>query len=159
MSRGHTHFHRLLVLWVRGRMSPSFRERALPHTSISINKGFAAKLHRDRLNEGPSVALAVGAFTGGGLQYWPGDDKKCGLERLRDQPSIVLDTRKSPCVFDGNCGHEVQPFLGERFSIVAFTVHGYRGADRATRRAIKEAGGEWPSHDALQRLREKLPRT
>jgi len=156
-SIGYEHFHRLLVRWVRGRLPPRLRKQPLPYTSISVNKNYAARLHRDRSNEGPSVALAVGAFTGGRLRYWPGDSKHGDLEQLRGQPSVLLDLKKAgPCIFDGNCAHEVQPFKGERFSLVLFSAHGYERASQPVKNAIKEAGGAWPSPVALQRLRQQL---
>ena len=75
----------------RGRQLSHLRNHPLPYTTISVNKGFAAKLHRDTRNEGPSVALALGEFTGSGLRYWPGDSKRGDVESLRGQPSIVFD--------------------------------------------------------------------
>ena len=154
---GYESFQRLLYRWARGRQLSHLRNHPLPYTTISVNKGFAAKLHRDTRNEGPSVALALGEFTGGGLRYWPGDSKRGDVESLRGQPSIVFDMRSRPAVFDGNCGHEVEDFQGERFSLVFFTVQGYEKADCAARRAVRAVSGNWPTAAALRRLHKQVP--
>ena len=66
----------LLARFIRCRMPLSLRTAQLPFTTISVNKGYGAKLHRDRNNVGPSVGFAVGSWKGGvGLRYWPNDGK------------------------------------------------------------------------------------
>ena len=40
-----------------------------PFTSISLNYNYAAKLHRDGNNAGPSLTRSLGVFNGGGLFY------------------------------------------------------------------------------------------
>ena len=42
-------------------------------TSISVNKNYGGRLHRDAGNEGPSILMSLGDFTGGELNYWPLD--------------------------------------------------------------------------------------
>ena len=155
---GRAHFQRLLVLWARGRLPRGLRDTPFPFTSISVNKGYAAKLHRDSNNLGPSLALAVGNFTGGGLRYWPNDSKQGRVEQLRGQRRLVLNLKRDgPCVFDGTCGHEVQPFKGERYSLVFFTLSKYKTAIAAVRRAILQSGADWPSPERLRTLAERLP--
>ena len=48
----------------------------LPFTTISLNKNYAGRMHRDAGNIGPSIGLAIGTFTGGKLRYWAGDSQK-----------------------------------------------------------------------------------
>ena len=96
-----------------------------PFTSISVNHAYAAKRHRDGNNAGPSLTRSLGAFTGGRLKYFPDDDGRLGLEEMRDQDAEILDTRNGFVVFDGNRAHEVEPFEGQRFSLVFFTIGAY----------------------------------
>ena len=37
---------------------------------------------------------------------------------LRKERAVDIDVRRSPVVVDGNRGHEVLPFTGERLSVV-----------------------------------------
>ena len=46
------------------------RASAVPFTTITMNKRYAARLHRDSRNDGPSIGNAVGKFSGGKLLYW-----------------------------------------------------------------------------------------
>lgn len=157
-SVGYNNFHRLLCLWMRSCLPAKLRDQALPHTSISVNKGYAAKLHRDRGNEGPSVGITTGNFSGGGLRVWPDDCKVGDVELLHKQPSTTLNLHNKALVFDGNCGHEVEPFRGERFSLVFFTARNYRRASSTVRDALEKVGHTWPSSDSLQRLRQYTPK-
>lgn len=108
--KGHENFVRLLCSWAR-RRSP---EGVLPFTTISLNKNYAGRLHRDSGNVGPSIGVAIGPYTGGGLRFWaddPGRGSKRNVEGVRKEPNVLLNIRKG-VVFDGNCAHEVQPFEG-----------------------------------------------
>jgi len=92
-------------------------------TSININKNYAGKLHRDGNNVGPSVIKAFGAFTGGLLNYYPNDDRT--HTEVTDLPKSDLtkaDLSKNLALFDGKRGHAVDPFEGERFTLVYFTA-------------------------------------
>ena len=71
-SMGYVNFMRLISSWARKR-SP---DGDLPFTTISLNKNYAGKLHRDSGNIGPSVGVAIGDYTGGNLHFWPDDSKK-----------------------------------------------------------------------------------
>lgn len=157
-SKGYQNFQRLLTLWLRGRLPPHRRKELLPYTTISVNKDYGAKLHRDRFNEGPSVGIAVGTFTGGGLRYYPDDPKIGDVELLHKQRSVVLDLKRKPAVFDGTCGHSVEPYKGERFSLIFFTVLKYNRAGAVERRTLRRAGSTWPSPNTLHHLRQWLPK-
>lgn len=93
-------------------------------TGININHNYAGRRHRDANNEGPSAIKALGSFTGGKLNYFPKDVKKpgrCDVAELDPKESIALDVGKEWTFFNGNNGHGVNPFKGERFSLVFFT--------------------------------------
>jgi len=94
-------------------------------TGININHNYAGRRHRDNGNEGPSAIKAIGKFSGGKLNYFPKDIKKSGrrdVAALEAKESIVLDLSKSLKLFCGNNAHGVQPFKGDRFSLVFFTT-------------------------------------
>ena len=121
-TKGHPHMVRLIAQWVQGRLPEQTRKDPIPFTSVSLNAGYAAKRHRDRNNIGPSVTASLGEFSGGKLFYWPLDDKKTPLDLYQLDDCIVLDTKQQAAIFDGNLCHEVEAFIGERYSVVLFTV-------------------------------------
>merc|ERR1712032_1596285 len=155
--QGHENFVRLLSSWARKR-SP---DGMLPFTTISLNKNYAGRMHRDAGNIGPSFGLAVGTFKGGRLRYWAGDPQKgtrsACVEQVRDEPSIFLNTTKG-AVFDGNCAHEVEPFDGERYSLIFFTLKKYLKTSDAVKRKMVNMGADWPTNGSLQRLGEYIPK-
>lgn len=154
---GHVHFIRLISSWAR-RRSPN---REVPFTTISLNKNYAGRLHRDGGNIGPSIGLAIGLFTGGKLRYWAADSQRGkrskNVEQVRDEPSIALNTKRG-AVFDGNCAHEVEPFEGERYSLIFFTVKKYKEACLSVKRKIVSMGADWPTDASLKALQAKVPR-
>ena len=155
-SKGHENFVRLLSSWAR-RRSPS---GALPFTTISLNKNYAGRLHRDLGNTGPSIGVAIGPFTGGRLRFWAGDSRRgsrSSVEQVRNEPSVLLDIRQG-VVFDGNCAHEVEPFEGERYSLIFFSVKKHKEASRAVKRKMVQMGADWPTDASLARLQAKIPR-
>ena len=108
---------KLMAAWVSGAWPSSPR---FVWSSISVNSNYAARIHRDALNVGPSLTRAFGDFQGGELKYWGQDDGCLSLEELRTCPSTVLSSGKALCLFDGRRAHEVEPFSGERYSLVFF---------------------------------------
>lgn len=153
--RGHENFVRLLSSWARKR-SPN---AALPFTTISLNKNYAGRLHRDGGNIGPSIGVAAGPYTGGGLRFWAGDSRKgtrSDPELVRKEPSLLLNIKKG-VVFDGNCAHEVEPFTGERYSLIFFTVKKYKKASDEVKRKMIDMGADWPSSTSLKRLTAEVP--
>lgn len=104
-------------------------------TSINVNKNYAGRRHRDGNNVGPSVIKAFGKFTGGLLEYFPNDNRKMQLEDLPESDKVKLDLAKNMALFDGRRAHQVQPFKGERFSLVWFTC------PRNDRAGAKERAG------------------
>jgi hypothetical protein len=109
---------------------PSFR-----FTSINVNKNYAGRRHRDASNVGPSILAALGEFKGGRLYYFPNDDKSLDLEDIPKSDMVTLDTRKHMVLFDGRRAHQVEPFSGERYSLVWFTCP---RSDRADAKALAE---------------------
>merc|ERR1711957_24004 len=127
----------------------------VPFTTVSINKNYAAARHRDGNNVGPSVGAAVGQFEGGGrLLYWPKDDGKLPLEKLRQEDCVALDLRAGAAVFNGNRAHEVERFQHEheRYSVIGFTCAKYVRASQAEREKLEAAGCLWPTLASLASL-------
>merc|ERR1711956_197800 len=123
---------------------------AFPSTSISLNYAYAAKIHRDQGNHGPSMGMAVGKFTGGKLRYWEHDrnDKRDGLELddLAERvPPKIVDVSKGPKLFDGRRAHVVEAFKGSRYSLVFFSIGKYWRAPKPAVDFLKKYGAESPT--------------
>merc|ERR1712048_1056157 len=123
---------------------------SFPFTSISLNKGYAAAVHRDKGNAGPSATRSLGNFHGGELRYWPGTPEHMDLATLRQEDSVLLDSRHGLIFFDGNCPHGVQEFVGERFSAVFFTSSSYQRVSPAVCTKLKSLGAQWPTQGTLK---------
>jgi len=149
-------FVRLLCEWARKR-SP---DGELPFTTISLNKNYAGRLHRDAGNYGPSVGISTGPHTGGKLRYWYADSQKGQrskyVEEVRHVPSVALKI-KDGVVFDGNCAHEVEPFKGERYSLIFFTVKKYKLVSGDVKRRMISVGADWSTSASLKRLMTHVP--
>jgi hypothetical protein len=94
------------------------------YTSVQLNANYAAAEHVDFNNAGPSLLVAVGAFSGGRL-HWKG------------QPHRV---REKWLLFDGREPHSVEPFDGERYSIVYFCNGAYAKALKEELSALADLG-------------------
>ena len=62
---------------------------------------------------------------GGRLMYYPDDDGRQGLEQLRQADAVPMTTKGGFLLFDGNRAHAVEPFRGERYSLVFFSISSY----------------------------------
>ena len=120
---------KLLALWLRCN-GPSVG-REFKFTSINVNGSYAARIHRDAGNKGPSISKSFGSFSGGTLAYWPEDDGTLQLEEVSQFPSCTVDTQAAVVLFDGNRAHMVNAFSGQRYSIVFFAQSQYHKAPEA----------------------------
>merc|ERR1711970_589287 len=96
----YPYFAKLLCQYVRDQTADA--EHDFPFTCITINSGFEGRLHRDRLNVGPSFIKAMGSFSGGELVYYTGDDGKVALDKLKQERRVHLNVRRQAMLFDGN---------------------------------------------------------
>lgn len=146
----YPHVPMLLARWLRGNGPPELGDTEFAYTTINVNSAYAARRHRDRNNVGPSVIATFGEFSGGRLRYWRRDPRSgTDVRDLPEEEGEWVDLQARPSgIFDGNCAHEVEDFIGERFSIVYFTVRGYESADESERLELKHWGFAWP--DAVQ---------
>jgi hypothetical protein len=79
-------------------------------TSIQVNKNYASMLHVDASNLGPSLAINLGAYSGGELHI-------DGMGKL--------DVHNRWQLFDGNLPHLTCPFEGERYCAIFFSSQSY----------------------------------
>lgn len=142
-------FTQVLTGWLGNHM-PASVAKSFCYTSINVNANYAGALHRDANNEGPSLIKAFGKFTGGELNYWMNDDKTKGPVQKMCQPGegITIDLKKNLLLFDGNRGHCVNDFDGERFSLVFFSIGQYRKADKLVRDELGRSGIRCPVNSA-----------
>jgi len=75
------------------------------YTTIQVNKNTQCKPHIDTNNVGDSYIIALGNFTGGDLVI---ESKKFNIRNRFKR-------------FDGHLAHWVEPFEGDRYSLVFFT--------------------------------------
>eukprot|EP00928_Gymnodinium_smaydae_P032155 TRINITY_DN23361_c0_g2_i1.p1 TRINITY_DN23361_c0_g2~~TRINITY_DN23361_c0_g2_i1.p1 ORF type:complete len:601 (-),score=124.85 TRINITY_DN23361_c0_g2_i1:158-1870(-) len=136
---------------------PKGYDRAFPFTSVNVNFDYAARAHRDARNAGPSMLRALGRFTGGRLEYYPDDDGSLPPGELPEAGRKRFDAAAAFRLFDGNRTHAVEPFEGERFSVVFYTSGGFERTQSGVKRALVNAGVTWPTQAALAYFRKQLP--
>jgi len=120
-------------------------------TGINVNKNYAGKRHRDGNNLGPSIIKAIGDFKGGNLNYYPNDDRALELEDLPVSDKVSIDLKKNWALFDGRRAHEVDPFKGDRISLVYFTCPRNDRIDAKTKAAMVKCGFKLPTPKSTQR--------
>lgn len=126
-------------------------------TGININHNYAGRRHRDNGNEGPSAIKALGKFTGGKLNYFPKDVKRPGrmdVAALDPKESIALDLSKKMTFFCGNNAHGVQPFQGDRFSLVFFTTSKFWKIKDKEVDTLKKLGFQVPTVKSMDKVKE-----
>lgn len=151
---------KLMCRWLQDHLPKEMRDDKLgfAFTSINVNRGYAAKLHRDGNNEGPSFIAAFGDFTGGELNYWGDDDKTRGTTEKCCAPADALrtDIKKKLMLFDGNRGHSVEPFEGDRFTLVWFSIGRSHKASPEAQQSLRDCGFPFPDAEGLRRNQSQL---
>mmetsp|Transcript_72192 Transcript_72192/g.132159 ORF Transcript_72192/g.132159 Transcript_72192/m.132159 type:complete len:528 (-) Transcript_72192:204-1787(-) len=151
-------FTSVLTGWLNDHMPDEVKTTPFCYTSINVNANYAGKLHRDSNNEGPSLIHAFGSFTGGALNYWADDVKSKGPVEKMCLPGqcATINLNKHLLMFDGNRGHSVQDFQGERFSLVFFSIGQYHKANTSVRDALKRCGINCPSRESMAKMKKML---
>ena len=81
------------------------------YETITLNEGVKAKKHKDGKNNGDSVIIGIGDFTGGDIKVWDAEDKNGKAYNLHDQPLM----------FNGATHyHQTMPFKGERYTMIFY---------------------------------------
>lgn len=151
--------YHVLMKWLRGSTQTKF-SKAFPSTSISLNYAYAARIHRDQGNAGPSIGMAVGNFSGGKLQYWEddiGDASKHDLESLLPFPPKIVDVSQGPKLFDGRRAHAVQQFKGSRYSLVFFSSGNYWKTPLPAKNFLTKHGAEFPQVESMKYYTGLMP--
>jgi len=93
-------------------IAKEFRDLHFPnfkYSQIQINKNYPIPAHKDSKNVGWSVLCSFGDFTGGRTHI------KLG------KTTLIRDARNAPVHFNGSrFEHWVEPYEGERYSLVYF---------------------------------------
>merc|ERR1719336_613550 len=155
-TQEYPHVTKVLNTWFKARR-PAELDADFPCTSISLNSNYAAKRHRDGNNAGPSMIAGFGNYTGGELAYWPDDDRSGYVEDLHHDDRKVLDINKSLVLFDGNRGHEVDDFQGERFSVVWFSAGKFWTMGRENKDFLVQCGFGASENEDLGAVKDLLP--
>lgn len=145
--------------WLKDHLPAEFKKHGFGFSSINVNASYAAALHRDGNNEGPSFIKAFGDFKGGEINYWPTDDKTRGpVEKLckRGDGMMTVDLSKNMLLFDGNRGHSVEDFQGERFSLVFFCTGLYHKANKTVKSELERCGICFPTQEGMAFARKIL---
>jgi len=143
----YPHVVEVLSRWLTDRLPEEAHD--FSWTSFNLNKNYAAKIHRDGNNFGPSMIAAFGNFTGGALKYYTFDDGKVDLDELdakRDE-AREFNLKKGLALFNGNTAHSVNEFQGTRFSIVFFTLGCHAKMKQEDRDKLSSMGVRVPKVD------------
>jgi len=157
----YEHVTRLLCRWFTDNKGKDFPSD-FAFTGININSNYAGRRHRDANNEGPSAIKAIGNFSGGKLSYFPKDVKvpgRCEVTELDPKESISLDISKSFTLFNGNNAHGVQPFEGNRFSLVFFTTSKFTKVLEKERDTLTRLGFVFPTPESMKRVMDFAKKT
>lgn len=146
-SEKYPEFVGVINKWLMDRLPADMKP--FVWTSLNVNKNYAAYIHRDGNNFGPSMISAFGDFTGGELNYYPDDDGKGEPGKLLKgtHKKDSFDLGNGLALFNGNSAHSVNDFEGNRFSIVFFTLGCHAKMKDADRAGLGELGFAVPKSD------------
>ncbi|CAK0822938.1 unnamed protein product, partial [Prorocentrum cordatum] len=151
-------FVSILAKYLRDHLPPEVPE--FPFTSINVNKDYAAKLHRDGNNVGPSFIKAFGSFSGGDLVYYPNDDRSLKLDELPDWDAVTIrhrHQRELGPLRRQERAHRVSPFEGQRFSVVWFCCPRGHTASEEDREHLRRCGVTLPSLEQERWMARRSP--
>ena len=61
------------------------------------------------------------------------------LDKLKESDAVRIDTRNNFALFDGLRAHQVEPFSGERYSLVFFSINAWARGPRCRARPPRRA--------------------
>jgi len=154
-TKRYPEFTQVVSKWFKSRLPADLKD-TFEYTSVNINKNYAGKLHRDGNNSGPSFIKAFGDFKGGELNYWPSDDKKKDLEQFDHKEKVTVNIKDNLLLFDGNRGHYVNKFQGERFSLVFFSLRTWDKIPQAEVKHALKCGIKTPSKKNMAKMQGLL---
>ena len=136
------HFSKILNRYLRERIPASMSE--FRFTTVTVNKDYAGKLHRDSNNAGPSVIKAFGKFTGGRLEYHENDDGRIALDML-PEGARRINIHDNMVLFNGRRAHRAEGFKGERYSVVWYACPRHDRAVSKVRASLRACGYQLPT--------------
>jgi hypothetical protein len=81
------------------------------YETITLNEGVKAKKHKDGYNNGDSVIVGIGDYTGGNLKVWDENDENVKTFNIHDRPLM----------FNGALHyHQTTSFKGTRYTFVFY---------------------------------------
>jgi len=105
--------------WMRAhlwQLLQNFAEKHMPdfhYDAVTVNDNYLSAPHKDKNNEGESMTVTFGDFTGGELMIQDGSGNQ----------SVAIDTRHRLTAFNGATTlHWTAPFEGRRFCLVFYRV-------------------------------------
>ena len=107
---------------------------SIPFTSITVNQNYRADKHKDRGNIGESFLVAFGDYSGGELVLYNESDSK-----------ELFDIKYKPIIRDfSKIFHSVEPFSGNRYSLVFYTLNS-KGSDlsQIPKASVVFENGKW----------------
>ena len=120
--------------------------------SISLNFDYNARIHRDAGNVSLSLTRSLGNFVGGSLRYFPDDDGHLPLHELPNSAAQTLDSRSGFVLFDGRRAHSVTDFIGERYSLVFFSINQFSNVPPDQRHPLPDYPKEQQLSDLMRML-------
>ena len=104
----------------------------ISYNAITVNQNYAAAPHRDKNNVGESFLIAFGDYTGGELKIYEGD--------LSGTHDIFCNPIKTDF---GKVLHSVEPFVGDRYSLVYYQYKNKREEVVLPPASVREEDGKW----------------
>eukprot|EP00930_Biecheleria_cincta_P072532 TRINITY_DN59912_c0_g1_i1.p1 TRINITY_DN59912_c0_g1~~TRINITY_DN59912_c0_g1_i1.p1 ORF type:complete len:542 (+),score=97.85 TRINITY_DN59912_c0_g1_i1:77-1627(+) len=151
-TRKYPQVAELFSRWLTDRL-PVTAAKDFTFTSMNVNCNYAAAQHRDAGNFGSSFIAGFGDFTGGKLFYYPEDPgAPTPMEKGANAKSkkMSVDINKNLFMFNGNCAHYVEPFKGDRYSIVWFTLGCHAKMSAEDKDKLTRLGMPLPALDAKE---------
>ena len=142
----------LFARWLQCHHPGSLSAR-FPFTSVDLNYAYATALHRNQNITGASMTKSFGSFTRGGeLLYFPDDDGALEPRNLSEHGAVpmAIDTRECLSLFDEARAHGVQPFSGERYSLVFYTQQSFSNAPPASLESLRRLGAHMPDDASIR---------
>jgi len=154
-TKAYPAFTQLLCRWFREASAQEF-EKPFCFNAITLNRNWQTPFHRDQGNEGPSIINCFTKCAGGALRYYHGDIEQLPEKDVKRGRFEDLDVSRKPFLFDGNRGHEVQKFSGERLSAVGYNRKGSMNIPKKLSQELKQLGFCLPTTDSVQYFKALL---
>ena len=114
-----------------------------PWTSLYIQRNLAAGIHTDKnnLKGSTNITTSFGDHSGGELWVAQPGGGAWRRDRNGDEiEGILLHSKGQLCEFDPRCKHQVEPWTGNRWSVVAYCARTCPEATNPERKLLRELG-------------------